>query len=638
MRQYRADLDGMRAVAVLSVLAYHLDHRLLPGGFVGVDIFFVLSGFFITQLLAHDLTQSKFSILNFYDRRIRRLLPALFVMLAATSLAAMYILMPHDLERYGRHLIGAVLSVSNIVFWQDSGYFAPDAETFPLLHTWSLAVEEQFYLLYPVTLWLVWRYARRWLKHAMIAAFCLSFAVSLIASFSTPTAAFYLAPSRAWELAGGALLALGVFAAPRRDMTRQVAYALGLGLVGLSLVVIDKSQVFPGFGALLPCTGTMLVIWAGLNSANAPARTGFGVDNLLTLRPVVWIGLISYSLYLWHWPVIVLARHASIGELTAFQKLLLVPMMTLLAILSWRFVEQPFRAARTVWPTRTRRFAYSGAAASVIVLAGASTTLADGYPERLPDRAMKLDLASEDFSPIRAECHVLGFQPGETRPWCQFGPESGWPVYLYSDSHGAELGYVLSERADALGLRFTPLTSSACPPVVGYRDQESLNCQLNNEQTLQRLTGAPAGTVILTAHFYRFANEAPDFWKGFEATVTQLRDAGHRVIILGALPPDPDGAVPTILAKSVYRGFQPDAYAFPFDTGRMERIDTELRDISARTGAEYIALRREVCGAPDRCFGMRDGRVIYFDDHHLSVSMAEKVVDDLLQPSLSPEW
>lgn len=635
-RQYRADLNGMRAVAVLSVVAFHLERTFLPGGFVGVDIFFVLSGFFITQLLIHDLDGQKFSILNFYDRRIRRLLPALFVMLAVTTLVSAMIMLPNDLKRYGVHLIGAVFSASNFVFWQADHYFAPASGTYPLLHTWSLAVEEQFYLVYPVFLWAMWRVMRKWLKLAMLAIFILSFALSAIAAHKAPSAAFYLAPSRAWELAGGALLALGVFRVPGDGVFRQIAYGIGLGMVGLSFFVLNEKMAFPGINALLPCVGTMFVIWAGLESGPELARDGFGIDKLLSWRPLVWVGLVSYSLYLWHWPVIVLGRYMSVGDLGPSMKLVLVPVMLGLAVLSWRYVERPFRTARHVWPTRNRRFAYSGVAGIFISGLGLTTVLAGGFPSRLPAPVIALEQVEQDFSPIREACHTVHYDPEKGRPWCRFGPDDGRPVYLYADSHGAELGYALSEHADELGLSFTSLTSSACPPVVGYRDQDNLNCDLNNKDTLARLKAAPAGIVILTAHYFRFAYEWPGFWDGFESTVKELQAAGHKVIILGPVPVDPDGPVPLALARTALHGADPDAYMFPVDAVKVRELTSSLTSLASRTGAEYVPLVDYVCGGVDHCYGIHEGAVIYFDEHHLSVTMAEEITDHVILGLLEP--
>ncbi|MEZ5998483.1 MAG: acyltransferase family protein [Hyphomonas sp.] len=634
LRQYRADLDGMRAVAVLSVLAYHIDHELAPGGFVGVDVFFVLSGFFISQLLLKDLAGSDYSIMKFYDRRIRRLLPALFSMLAATSVAAVFILMPSELVRYGRSVIGAVFSISNIVFWQRSGYFAPDADTFPLLHTWSLSVEEQFYLAYPMFLWGMWKLWPRRIRLALTIVFALSFTLSVWASYAKPSAAFYLAPSRAWELAGGALLAIGVFGAPQRGQTRQVAYGAGLGIVALSIFVLNDTLAFPGYAALLPCLGTMLIIWAGLNSEPTALARGSGFAAALSWKPVVWTGLISYSLYLWHWPVLVMAEQFTLANLSLLDKIALVPVMFGLAWLSWRFVERPFRRAEFVWPTLPKRFTYSAAAAALIAAFGAGSVITHGYPGRLPPQVVRLDRARADFSPIRQNCHAFSFDPARPRAWCRFGPEEGRPVYLYADSHGAELGYALSQRAPELGLSLALITSSACPPVVGYDDRQNLNCALNNENTRKRLAHARPGTVILTAHYFRFAYEIPDFWVGYQATVEALQSAGHKVVILGPLPETPAGPIPQVLARVARLGQDPASYAFPVDDGKLEEIAGNLKSLATRTGAEYVPLMDYVCGSREECFAMHDGEPIYFDTHHMSVAMADAVTDDILLKAL----
>ena len=618
----------MRAVAVIAVILFHLDHRILPGGFVGVDIFFVLSGFFITQLLYRDLASDSFSLLKFYDRRVRRLLPALFLMLGVVSFAAYLILMPSDLERFGRHLAGAALSVSNIVFWGEADYFAPDAETFPLLHTWSLAVEEQFYLFYPLMLLLIWKYFRERIKTILLATFVLSFLLAALTSYSAPAAAFYLAPARAWELAGGALLALGTFPVPRSYVSRQLAYLAGLALIAVSVVFIDESMAFPGFVALLPCAGTMLIIWAGLNSAETDVRGG--VQNILTNRVAVWIGLISYSLYLWHWPIIVLTDYYFVQELNLVSKVMLLIPITLAAVISWAYVEQPFRQARRVWPTMKARYTYAGVGAGLFCVLGASAVSTQGYPTRLTQEQLVLVSAEQDFSPLRARCHRQLFQSAEAMPWCEFGPQDGAPVYMYSDSHGAELSYVLADRAEALGLRFTSLTASACPPVVGYDDHMQFGCRATNAATLERLKDEAQGTVILTAHFHKSSKLMANYWDGFQETLTSLKQAGHHLVILGPTQPNHDGSLPAILAQMLHQQGDAAQYAFAVDIDDMEQIEMNLREIADRMGATYISMIEPVCGQLDRCYGINDGAVIYFDDHHLSVSMAEKIVDDLL--------
>ena len=327
--KYRADIDGLRAVAVLSVMAFHYGVA-LPGGFTGVDVFFVISGFLITQQLAAEIAAGSFSILGFYDRRVRRIVPALLVMLTVTLFAGKLLLMPGDYKALGMSAATSAFGISNFFFLNHTGYFDRSADLMPLLHTWSLAVEEQFYVVWPPLLLLMAAGRRRIDTAAIIGAIVIvGFGASLVWLDVDPKAAFFMAAPRAWELAIGALL---VFLPP---LPRRLA---GASVVGLLLVIVGFSQIrassFPGFAALLPCIGAALVVW--------PKQQPAGVDRWLGfLSP---IGLISYSLYLWHWPIWVLFRiYNNGGEPRVREAVALAAASMIIAFLSWRFVERPFR-------------------------------------------------------------------------------------------------------------------------------------------------------------------------------------------------------------------------------------------------------------------------------------------------------
>lgn len=299
--QYRADIDGLRAIAVMAVVAYHAGIKAAGGGFIGVDIFFVISGYLIGSIVLGEAREGQFSLLRFYERRVRRLLPALVLVLCATfALAAVYSF-PAELVQLGRSMLAALFFASNIFFWRHSGYFDAPAETQPLLHTWSLAVEEQFYLFFPLTLVLLVRYAPQYLKVVIVAATALSLLLCIEATADFSKASFFLLPMRAWEFLLGVLIAIGLFPRLPDPLIRNVAAAAGLAMICAAILVFTNETPFPGFSALLPTVGAALVIGSGLSGPTF-------VKRLLSLRPVVFVGLISYSLYLWHWPVIVFQR------------------------------------------------------------------------------------------------------------------------------------------------------------------------------------------------------------------------------------------------------------------------------------------------------------------------------------------
>ncbi len=307
--KYRADIDGLRAVAVLSVLAFHIGLSRFGGGFVGVDVFFVISGYLISSIIFADINASRFTITGFYERRIRRIFPALVAMLVVASVVAVIYLLPGELVDYAKSLLAATGSASNVYFWSHSGYFASPTSK-PLLHTWSLAVEEQFYISFPLFLLLVRRFWPQRLRTAVVALFFLSFVSSCVVVSRNADTAFYMPYTRAWELLLGTLLSLNIFPRLRLAWTRNVATLTGIGMIGWSVLFYSQETLFPGASALLPCVGSALIIWAGEGGTSL-------VGSALSWRPVVFIGLISYSLYLWHWPVIVLRHMGMLVGLSA---------------------------------------------------------------------------------------------------------------------------------------------------------------------------------------------------------------------------------------------------------------------------------------------------------------------------------
>jgi peptidoglycan/LPS O-acetylase OafA/YrhL len=311
----------------------------VPGGFIGVDIFFVISGFLITQVLLQDINGGRFSLIRFYERRVRRILPALLAVAAVTFFVCLKYSLPSELIDFSKSLIAAALSVSNIYFWQTGGYFTAPALSKPLLHTWSLAVEEQFYIFWPLCLWLGAVVMKRHLLRATLVLLALSFAVSAYGAFSSPEATFYLVHTRAWELLLGGSLALGALPMPLGSLARNILSALGLLLIGVSALTIHADMPFPGLLAVPPCLGAFLVILAGRDGTSVAGR-------LLSWRPIVFIGLISYSLYLWHWPLTVFQENYALlmtGGSDKVRKLTIIVCSIACGAISWRFIEQPFR-------------------------------------------------------------------------------------------------------------------------------------------------------------------------------------------------------------------------------------------------------------------------------------------------------
>lgn len=375
--QYRPEIDGLRTVAVLPVILFHAGVTQMSGGYVGVDVFFVISGFLITGILARELDAGHFSLLGFYERRARRILPALFLVLLATAIAGAFVMLPYELATLGRGIVAVLLFVSNVLFWRESGYFAAASELNPLLHTWSLAVEEQYYILFPLLLWACWRWFPRGVIPLVILASLGSLILAEYLSARMPSANFYLLPTRAWELLAGSLTALYLL----RRNTPQGWLAEILGLAGIAAIVFailvyDAATPFPSLWAVVPVLGTVAVILAA-----SPATV---VGKLLGTAPFVGIGLISYSAYLWHQPLFAFARllhpdqHPSQSVMLALAGAALV-----LAWLSWRFIERPFRQKGSF--SRKRIFALSGLSSAALAGIGTFAILSNGAPQRFPE-------------------------------------------------------------------------------------------------------------------------------------------------------------------------------------------------------------------------------------------------------------
>ena len=361
--KHRTDIDGLRAVAVIAVILFHAGLTQVSGGFAGVDVFFVISGYLITGLILNDIRNGQFSITHFYERRVRRILPALFTLLFLGSVAFYWLLPPEQLLDFGKSLIATVLFSSNVLFWRQTGYFKDPAEMKPLVHTWSLAVEEQFYIFYPLFLLLISRYFRKRYHWALLTVFCFSLAWSVWGVHHDRNATFYLAPSRAWELLLGGLLATDVVPPLTDRRAANVLGAAGLVLMMFSFVALSKASLFPGLNALYPTIGAALIIYTG-------SPTATSVSRFLGWKPIVFVGLISYSLYLWHWLLIVFAKYYAVRHLTNWEITGIVAFSFVIATLSWLFVENPFRGRRGLIASRAMLFGAAAVASLPLLIIG----------------------------------------------------------------------------------------------------------------------------------------------------------------------------------------------------------------------------------------------------------------------------
>ena len=463
--KYRPDVDGLRAVAVLAVLFYHLGIRYARNGFVGVDVFYVISGYLITSLLMKDLLAGRFSIVSFYERRVRRIFPALFAVVAFCILASSVLFDPRELAAFGKTLLATTSFVSNLYFWHSAkplGYFDTEVVSIPLLHTWSLAVEEQFYLFFPLTLYLLFRYAKKTLPVWLLLLSAASFALNLWTTQHQPVVAFYWITPRAWELLVGALLALKALPLLRSRILREIAALVGLAMILSAVCLRWKGVPFPGALVLLPCLGSCLVIYAGEAGPSFATR-------VLSLRPIVFIGVISYSLYLWHWPLIVFSEHLPFrlagNSLIAF----VLPSSLALAFISFEFIERPFRGSASSF-TRRQIFALALGASIASAAFGFIAYRAHGLPQRYDPHTRQLVEANldriDDFDATCGNFKTVVRSVDDIK-FCYHGQQLPHKVLFWGDSHIEQLHPVIEDlysRGDLQGRGAMLAIETGCLP------------------------------------------------------------------------------------------------------------------------------------------------------------------------------
>jgi len=627
-RVYRPDIDGLRAIAVLAVICYHVDERALPGGFVGVDIFFVISGFLISRNILSELARGRFSLAEFYRRRVKRIVPAMMLVIAVTTAAAQWVMLPQDAVATAHAALASIVGLANVYFWLflDTSYFAADAGQAPLLHLWTLGVEEQFYLLWPLFLLLGHRrvIALPWQVLALAAA--LSFAAGTIFHAAAPTFVFYMLPTRAGELLAGALLAMALARAGGVRLGARASGLLGLGglaLLAVSLTVINEQAAFPGLLALVPTAGSMALILAG---AGEPGL----ITRVLGAAPLRWVGLLSYSAYLWHWPLLAFLRygHGSLNAATAAGAL---GATFLLAYLSYRYVETPCRAT-SLPPLRVFRRQYLAPAGAIAALAIASAW-AGGYGPQVLNTAYRdrLQMLDARLRPPHADpliCQRQRLTPADLDdPACLVGAD-GATGLLWGDSNASHYVGVIEAFADAAGFGFRNAASQSCPPIAGeprpyVYDRDLANCRASLETVRARLDDYDL--VMLAASWPGYVDMRGDFLGRVFELAAALSANDTRVVLLGKAPV-PDGFDRHCEAKALrFPGLDCDRPGQPLAPD-IAAVNERLRAFAAtRRGVDYFDLTAVLCPG-DRCTSMSaDGDPLYVDPHHLSLTGAREL-------------
>ena len=610
--KYRADIDGLRAVAVLPVLFFHAGWGVFSGGYVGVDVFFVISGYLITRILAEEIAEHRFSILNFYERRIRRIFPCLFAVIIASCVAAAILLVPMDFRDFSKSVIATMLFASNILFYRQSGYFDDQSAVKPFLHTWSLAVEEQFYIFFPILLWLIHRYARDRIFLVLVPLAIFSFVFNVWGASYMPGFTFFMAPTRVWELFAGALLPLGAFPAIRSRTLREALAWLGLGLIVYAVYAFTSSTRFPGINALFPVVGAVLLIQFARDTS---------AGWLLSRKPMVFIGLISYSLYLWHWPIIVFSEYYLVRKLSGWGTAAAVAASLVVAALSWRYVEQPFRVKGLI----TRRRIFQGAAAMMAGMAVVSVAglVSNGWAGRFPEEVVRLESYADAYNPRRNQCHreegkVIAFKES-----CVYGAATPPTYAVWGDSHAVELVYGLGEIAARHNKSVMQFSYSSCPPSLGMDIRIRPNCRDYNDKVAQFLVqDRIITTVFLVSRYENYRWDAAKFSTGIRRSVAALLAAGKRVVLVYPIPTT-SVSIPRTLARYAASGADPTSFTID-ESAFLTRNSYAFQLLDSFTEANVVHVfpHKQLCH-DDACMVYANGAPLYFDQQHLTVNGAE---------------
>ena len=656
--KYRREIDGLRAVAVMAVIFFHAQFPFFSGGYVGVDIFFVISGYLITSIILEERDAGTFTIFAFYERRVRRILPALFLVIFCTIPFAWMWISPSQLKEFAKSLIAVTLFSSNFQFWSESGYFAAVAAEKPLLHTWSLAIEEQFYLFFPIMIQSFWFVGRRRLAITVGLVALASFALSAWGFPPESDANFYLMPSRAWELLVGSLLVFIESTKPLHERVgihaAQVLSCAGLAMIAYSIIVFDERTPFPGVFSLLPISGAWIVLAFAVPSTL--------VGSILSQPWLVGLGLISYSAYLWHQPLFTFARLRSLNEPSPAVYAWLCVATGALAFLSWKYVEVPFRQRhRIIRPKLVNYAIISGSAVIALGLAGSFTEIGS-------KRLSASNLASVDLPPSTgSECewqHPLhDFYKVEI---CHFGAVgSGNPVVLWGDSHAVALLEAADKNFKDYGISGVMIRNGHCRPIVGIYERSKLSagaieiCERSQAAVLNLMQHMHQRAVVIAIRWtfqlfpingmidelgfdngeggrelkgyreYLAANQSAHFVTDPEAKKTAIRKfiasfaaLGTPVLVQYPVPevgwhvPNRNfkylvstGEVPSVLSTSASRYLERNSF-----------IIAVLDSVASQPGVVGFKPSDILCDTfvPHRCVAQINGTPLYFDDNHLS--------------------
>jgi peptidoglycan/LPS O-acetylase OafA/YrhL len=663
---YRPDIDGLRALAILPVVFFHA-HLGAPGGFVGVDVFFVISGFLITTLIGTEISTGRFSVVGFYDRRIRRIFPALFTVVLLSVIAGYLLFMPPEFMLLGRSALATALFYSNMQFWREAGYFDAVADLKPLLHTWSLAVEEQFYIVFPFLLIAVEKWFPRRRLTILSIILAASFLFSVWSVHHQPIDAFFLMPERLWELGIGAVLALidlhgATYPRLSREPSPRLATFLGLAglaMIAIAVFAISERTPFPGAAALLPCIGAALIIIAG--------KVRNTVSAILGAKPLVFIGLISYSLYLWHWPLIVFVQYQTGHLLTATEAWLVIAVSILAASASWWLIERPIRQRRFL-SQRASLFPLAFGLIAISCAAGAFISFGNGLPGRLPANVRAIYATRDVRNPfLDRTCMTDNDRTGPTDQQVRDGAlctlgivgNAGLADFLvWGDSHASSMAPAIDQAAKLHQRAGLLAADSGCPPLLDYTSQKNdtnsqKDCLMHNQAVLDLIQSRHIPLVFLVGRWprevlgsqfgnegvffdphevYRIRDRAAVVSDSLDKTLAALAQAKARAVLVMDVP-EIGFDVPYELAKAALHKTAADIDpSWTTVDGRQHAARTILQDAATKYGVDFIDPTGDLCTQQSCAVADNDGPY-YTDSNHLSVNGAKRLVH-LYEPIL----
>jgi peptidoglycan/LPS O-acetylase OafA/YrhL len=610
---YRPEIDGLRAIAILAVLCFHLQILGMSGGFIGVDVFFVISGYLITRNIVKDLEGGNFSLKQFYLGRIRRLFPALLATIVATLATAYLVLTPEHLERLGHSAISAIFSVSNLFFWSESGYF-DEAKVFkPLLHTWSLGVEEQFYLIWPLLLIVQVKYTNGVRTSIIIGLAIASFAVTQFIIEEHSDSAFYWMPLRAWEFAIGSVLVFQRHSLPERyapNFFDSLAALIGLLLILIPIFTYDQYTLFPGLAALTPCLGTALLILYGNSAISKP---------LLTNRLTVYIGRLSYSLYLVHWPIIILFSYWKLGGIGLKSLVLVLPTIVLSAVLLNYFVEQRFR-----YPRQNHFYFFHrlGAVTIVTVALSYAMIIGNGWSWRYPDEAQEIlhAVANLDDDATNRKALIREYQVA-------FESSDTIRHYIIGDSFAEGTFLALKSAFPQLNLRLLRI-SAECQPVLPGNYLTDLvtkgKAERCNRQR-QRVFNDP-GLITAKTIFIAASWREPSFSE-LDASLAHLQQYSDALLVIfGTRPSFHD--VPTLAMKHGRRSGL-DNFVDLYRASGLAEKNQILSQYTQNHGGTFVDLYQLICSDVCPILNPQTGKILYSDNAHWTMAGVKLASDKI---------